>query len=71
MKKQPPSIGTRDFHQDAAEGLQTSDTPHILISGFDGSRWRYRSANITSVEGVRWFRQAVNEFLDEIEGELS
>lgn len=67
----PPTVGTRDFFEDAAQQLSESKTPHILICGFVGSKWRYRSSHVTTLEGLEWFRSAINELLDTIEDELS
>ena len=63
-------VGTRDFFYDAADALQNSDTPHVILCGFDGSRFRYSSVNISSKVGLRWFKDGLNKLLDEMEPNL-
>lgn len=61
---------TRDFFWDAADILCDSNTPHILVGGFEGIPKIYSSSNLGTQEEVDWFREEVNALLDEISEEI-
>ncbi len=54
--KEPPSQGSRDFFHEASHLLDESDTPHILICGYNKGRFAYRSCNV-SPESINWFEK--------------
>lgn len=59
MNQEPQNVGTRDFFWEASENLIKSDTPHFLMSGYEGSSFQYTSHNITTSKGCDWFRDAI------------
>lgn len=66
MSNKASEVGTRDFFEDSGEMLRKSDTPHILIAGYNEGAFAYRSCNIT-LESLPWFKRELMKYLDELE----
>lgn len=62
-----PITGTWDFTTDACEVLARSGQPYFILAAQEGSGWCHRQHGITTLNGVDWFREKVNAYLDQIE----
>lgn len=61
--------GSCDFFYQAAELLQESDTPHILLAGLSGHAFRLTSQNVTR-ESLPWFKAEMLDYFEQLEREL-
>lgn len=68
--EQEPITGTWDFFTDACQIMRDSGQPYIMLAAQDGSGWCHRQHGIKTLNGVAWFRQKVNDYLDGIEAAL-